>query len=1208
MRSIGWIFALLVLFSLPGCENPLDGHQAKGNRSSILQTPITQALDTQAIRANNRAVGLMGQFEYDAAADVFADLVAQHPDWSDAKLNLAIAILNRQRDGDEKAALALADEVLIADPEHLRAHYIAGILRLYLSSPQDAMRHFASVVAGDPGDVYAAYYLGQCFAQQSEPEKALAEYRRALKLDPYLRSAAYGAFQALQQLRRREEARDFITQYQRLATNPRARLAEFKYTRMGPKAEALVVGVATKEQYMARPQGPVFAKPAPILADADFSLHLSKYLAEQLGKDAVPISITVMDLESDGHPDLFVAGLSAGGDEQHNLLLTGTREGGFVLAHDNPLTRVSDVNGALWGDFDNDGRPDVYLFRRGPNQLWRNGEGGVWIDVTTSTGTGNDALNTVDGTFFDADHDGDLDLFLVNEDGPNALLHNNLDGTFRTNALGGSMQADSNRDQASLTVIPSDLDRDRDADIIVLNRKSPHQVYINDRLWAYHASKNFQVFQSTPALSATVGDADADGWPEIYTLTPAGVLIRWSRRGQDDFVPERLSCVQAKDSEFSCLGIHQNVDGSEKPTIPVDSPWAQMAMLDVDGDGVLELLVATQVGWSIIRVVERPGGAGPVGEPIFTAFPEGKRLQGITPMLQAPGSGHGLVGLWVGADGDIDLLHWSPGPGRHRFLALAFSGMEDVGKSMRSNASGIGTRMAVRVGARWTIAENFRDHSGPGQNLQPVSVGLGGAPRLDFVAIDWSDGVFQSELDLDVGRLHRVTETQRQLSSCPVLFAWDGKKYRFVTDFLGVGGIGYAVGPPGEYGNPRPWENLLLSPENVLPKQGRYVFKLTEPMEESAYMDALGMKVYDLPPGWRMVLDERMNIAGEEPTGTAIFYRHEITPEKAINERGEIVTASVIDADGRVAPIGVPDRRFIGRLAQEHILTLTFSEEIYRKERQSKSGNTLLSSHAHRQRAETSVNWSNSHADAPVLVIDGWVEYPYSQTMFAAWQASAAWEAPTVEVLGSDGKWHTILSQFGYPAGMPRRMSVPLRGLPPGASMLRLRTNQEIYWDRIAVAFPEPLPEMRKHTLSLEMARLAAVGFPERTDDSQRRPRFDYNRRRPFEDMRSMAGFYTEYGPVDELLSEIDDAIAIFGAGEEIHVEFTAPPESPPPGWRRYMVLETHGWTKDRDLYTKDGETVGPLPGKGRPSKRREVLHARYNTRYVEGAGYYSHR
>ena len=130
----------------------------------------------------------------------------------------------------------------------------------------------------------------------------------------------------------------------------------------------------------------------------------------------------------------------------------------------------------------------------------------------------------------------------------------------------------------------------------------------------------------------------------------------------------------------------------------------------------------------------------------------------------------------------------------------------------------------------------------------PAAIGLGGARKLDFLAIDWSDGVFQSELDLATGTTHAIVETQRQLSSCPVLFVWDGEGYRFVSDILGVGGLGYSTGP-GSYGTPRPWENFLIPADLMKPRDGELRFKIAEPMEESCYLDSAQLVAWDLPPG-----------------------------------------------------------------------------------------------------------------------------------------------------------------------------------------------------------------------------------------------------------------------------------------------------------------------------------------------------------------------
>jgi hypothetical protein len=236
-----------------------------------------------------------------------------------------------------------------------------------------------------------------------------------------------------------------------------------------------------------------------------------------------------------------------------------------------------------------------------------------------------------------------------------------------------------------------------------------------------------------------------------------------------------------------------------------------------------------------------------------------------------------------------------------------------------------------------------------------------------------------------------------------------------------------------------------------------------------------------------------------------------------------------------------------------------------------------------------------------MLVADGWIEYPYAQTMFAAWQAGAAYVAPTVEARGADGSWRTVLEQFGYPAGMTRRMSVPLAGLPAGTTALRITTNQEIYWDRVVVAMAEPCAEAVRCELGLVSARLGTAGFAHRPELPQRRPYYDYGRRAPLWDTRHQRGRYTAFGDVGELVGATDDAVVIFGPGEEVDLAFDASIDALRPGWSRRFVLETDGWCKDMDLYTRDGETVAPIPARGTPSAARDALHRRYNTRYRSG-------
>jgi len=666
---------------------------------------------------------------------------------------------------------------------------------------------------------------------------------------------------------------------------------------------------------------------------------------------------------------------------------------------------------------------------------------------------------------------------------------------------------------------------------VVLKESPPHDVFLNDRVWQYRSAPGMASFIAAELDAVVAADSDADGQVELYTAGPRG-LERWQ-----------------PDAGGSWSGAALGPAGG--------TFRGPLAIADVDGDGVLDLVAGSDRGWAAWSTTA-PASASP----LFDETASGATAWAV--VHQDPGRGPSMFGL--SSDG---LLEWIPGPQRPPYLAIAPTGREIASDQRRSNTSGIGTRIAVRAGSHWTAVDTVRTASGPGQSLQPVSVGLGGSgsTRADFVSLIWSDGILQTEIDLAAGRLHRIEETQRQLSSCPVLFAFDGTGFRFVTDILGVGGIGFFE-RPGVYSAPHPHERVLLPEGSLAAHGGRYSLVVGEPMEEVTYLDRAALTTYDLPPGWHMAVDERKAIAGPVPTGAPIFYRRERLPARVVNDRHQDVTAVTATADLTAAPPGAADPRFIGRTAP-HALTLEFDAPIA------------------------------DGPGAPVLMIDGWVEYPYAQTVFAAWQAGAAYLAPTLEARGTDGRWQVVAPEFGYPAGMPRRMTFPLPALPKGARALRLTTTQEIYWDRLAVIYSEPAPEVVVRSAPLAGATLRQSGFARRTTGPQRTPHYDYDDRKPLLDTRHPRGWYSRLGPVTPLVERDDDAVAIFGPGEDVLLEFTAPGQPPPEGWTRRVILDTKGWCKDMDLYTKDGDTVAPLPGAENPARR--ALHAAFNTRYEGG-------
>ncbi|MHC4910617.1 MAG: ASPIC/UnbV domain-containing protein, partial [Planctomycetota bacterium] len=635
---------------------------------------------------------------------------------------------------------------------------------------------------------------------------------------------------------------------------------------------------------------------------------------------------------------------------------------------------------------------------------------------------------------------------------------------------------------------------------------------------------------TAPIAALVAADIDANGEEEIYTAVAgdAGV-IRWTQK-LDGWSPETLA--------------------TDTPTGGV--PW--LAASDLNGDGTLQILHATS---SRTHVIAADGSSVAI-----RTTSRGAALYAGS----APESGPSFVFI----DPEAGPSRAGPGSGRHAFVALDVAGRENAGQEMRTNASGIGASLAVRVESRWTMLRTLRSDSGPGQSLGPLMVGLGGAAEVDFVSINWPDGVLQTEMHLAAGERHLLTETQRQMSSCPVIFAWDGEKYAFVSDILGVGGIGFAVGRD-EWAPSRPRESFLMPAGLPAARNGRLELCIGEPMEEACYLDAVRLVAYDLPPGWAMTLDERFALSGPEPTGEPRFYRTRLEPVAAMNDRGEDVLGPIAETDLVAAPVGELDRRFLGRLAGVHALTIEFATPL------------------------------DEYAGSPLLVANGWIEYPYSQTMFSAWQAGATYDAVSIDAGLADGTWMPLLESFGYMAGMPREMSIALEGLPAGTTALRLRTNQEIYWDALAVVFAEECPEAVRRPLDMVEADLRSSGFAHREPLPQRLPTYDHTRRVPLWDTRHQPGHYTRFGQVDDLLASPDDAIAIFGPGEEIELAFTGPPALRA-GWSRRVVVEAEGWCKDRDLLTRDGATLGPLPARrSGPNEVRERLHGRFNTRYESG-------
>lgn len=1085
-----WRWIAMVSLGMCGCEPPAS-------------TPD----DAVTIARHNEAVAAMGAFDYEAAMEILEDLTTAHPTWNDAQVDYAIAQLNRQAEGDDAAALARLGGVLARDPSHLRGHFTSGILRLHAGEIDAAAKHFEAVSKADPSDAHAAYYLGQARMSQGKMAAAVPLFAQAIASDPYLRSAYYAGAQAVRRAGDAEQAAAWLDVFQRMEHNPRAHLAEIKYTRMGRKAEVMAIETIAGPS-PPRPQGPIFDR--------------SK-LGCILCRGCPGFQSLGVGWIGDGESLALVS-------NEHGSSLYNWSAAGWLRELSGPttpvpLTRVAGITGSLWGDVNADGELDVVLLRNGINQLWL-GTGDAEFERDKRFEIGREA-ESVDGALFDADHDGDLDVLIVNDAGtPCELLNNNGDGTWQVIA-----DEDSGFPRAAefaREVVVADFDGDLDTDVLLINQRPPHMVWLNDRLWKWRRGGQAWASLLRAKVSAAVAaDVDADGRMDIVTMDDAfGVHVWRSGGGQWNTTP---LAPRSASPPF--------IDSDQK-LAAADSRPRRLAVADVTGDGRLDVIRAS--GW----VVENQIGRPPVLDVLGSDGQVLQSFQGdqVWALVQGETS-TGPMMLTAGASGNIGTI--PAGTGRFPFVDIMLAGRTDLGQSMRSNASGIGAAVAARVGDRWTITGAVRNSAGPGQNLQPLSIGLGGASEVDFISIDWSDGVLQTEPHLKPGEVHLVAETQRQLSSCPVIFAWDGERMRFLTDCLGVGGMGFLL-DPNTYATPRPRERVLLPSGVLQARGGQFEIVLAEPMQETCYLDSVVLESIDLPPGWEVLPDERMGTGEPMPTSELLYSRHCIHPTAAWNDRGVDVLESIGAVDAVAASPGVLDGRFIGRVVEPFVLELEFDAAI--------------------------------DTCPAVLVLDGWVEYPYSQTMFAAWQAGLSYRPICIEARGADGRWHVLHVNIGYPAGMPRTSVFPLENLPRGADALRLRTDLELYVDAVRVACIEPCEDAIVRRRSVASAQLEQPGYPRRINHAQRRPEYDWSDRSPFWDTRVQRGEYTRFGDVRDVLS--GRGVAVFGAGEAVRCRFD-PPGPLLAGWTRSYVLDLRGWCKDMDLMTGQGETVDPVPGQG---------------------------
>jgi hypothetical protein len=1096
-------FSICILFVLSSCNQPTQ-----------------KTLSDADIQLLNQATGLMGQYQYQAAVEILAPIHQKLPSNATITLDLAVAILNRQEDGDIETAIQLAKQVDLQDANNPRANYILGILYLYQGQAKQALKPLQQVVLAEPDDAYAEYFYAQSLEQLGDFQGAYLHYSKSAELLPYLRSASYAAAMTARKLGNKQQAKIHLEAYQQLKNNPRALLAEYKYTRMGKLAEFSTdlakTKLPTKKTLLATIQ-PVQWQNQTVMEALQVN-HLA--VIQKLNNN-----LTTELLFSKSDQDLS----------------NKNRLPDFQL-RTFPLT---DIQQSAVADINNDGLTDVVVCSSGEWHLYLQSELKTWQPLKIFPESDKTRHHQCDAIkLFDADHDGDVDIFIANYQGQDELFSNNGNLTFRR--LSDKWLSENS--SKTLQVIALDWDHDRDLDILLLKQNGQLELLNNQLLWNYQ-SQPLAITNPIPFSKVLALDNNSDGKLELLTLDKHRVQL-WT---------------QNKDANWQSEVITQNTAGFEN-----------FLLEDFDGDGIQELVLYGTKGVLWHSFKQQSIDQQLTKQPI-------QQLRVIaSPMAKGP-----ILLSLEGPSEKMQLRTYFDSSNQTEYVYLQLRGAEDVSNSLRSNYQAIGSEVRGRVGSDWIIPATFSANSQNGQDLVPKILSTLGTGKLDFVEIRWPDGVFQTELNLAAGAI-QIVETQRQLSSCPVLFVETQNGYQFVSDILGVGGVGFFA-EPGKYVEPRPWEYFMLPKHMIKSGSNNIRLKITEPMEENTYLDSIQMHRYRLPLGWEMIIDERMGVSEPLPTGKPLFYKNSYQPLKVEDSFGNDVSEFLKTVDNKPAPIGKLHPQYIGLVEKSQQLIMYFPQ-------------------IEQQRLATKQLG---------LVINGWVEYPYSQTVFAAWQADLSYQAPTIDVLVNN-QWQTLHQQLGYPAGMPRKAYFPLQGLPKDTTAIRITTNLELYFDAIKLVEIETPPAMAKETAKIAHAKMEYIGFPQRTNAASNRPVYNYQNRTAYADMKTLTGDFTRYGEISELLLKEDNAFAIIGSGDSVAVEFEFNSDQSKTAQltaaNEYYVLEARGYAKDMDLYTDTGGTVTPIPKtqltnfkttttaeKDHSKAASERLHDTYNTRYQDG-------
>jgi tetratricopeptide (TPR) repeat protein len=457
----------------------------------------------------------------------------------------------------------------------------------------------------------------------------------------------------------------------------------------------------------------------------------------------------------------------------------------------------------------------------------------------------------------------------------------------------------------------------------------------------------------------------------------------------------------------------------------------------------------------------------------------------------------------------------------------------------------------------------------------PLVFSMSGYGEADTVRVTWPNGLIQNEPQQKVNQTRSFPEAQRLSGSCPMIFTWNGDKFEFITDVLGVAPLGASSGD-GNYFPVDHDEYVQIPGKSLRERDGTYEVRVTEELHEVSYIDQIRLFALDHPADEEIFTNDKFK-SPPFPEFRLFGVTKRIYPVSARDDRGRDIRPALLARD-KVYPTGF-DRDFTG-IANLHTIDLDFGRVA-------------------------------GHGKA-VLMLNGWVDWADGSTFLgAAQRKSGGLVMPYLQVRDRSGNWKTVVEDMGIPSGKPKTISVDLTGKFLSTSReVRIVTSLCVYWDEIFLS-ENPAPARATFTpIDAATAELHFRGFSAPVIDPRRAQpeQFDYSRVTSISQWNPTPGSYTRYGDVKEIVTGLDDRFLIMGSGDEVRLLFPGRNlPALPSGWQRDFILLVDGWAKDADANTAYSQTVEPLPFHGMsayPYKSNEhfpddPFHRDYLNRFV---------